>query len=908
MKVKIEHKGLWITALAVAVIAVFGVVAANVYLNYLNIAEIGTQYIGAYVREIETEIILRITTFLIAEAGVVITTRVIQKNLLKWDETAVFLNTKPAFIVLTALLALFIGSLLPYKMAHSALVAFNPTWFLHNDPVFGKNIGYYVFQRPFYKNIAQWAYVLTALLFAYSFIIYLMYYIRNGGGKLKYMLRQHGIVRHLCIGIMLILVVTMFSSRFMAEEFLFGEYSGRVGGGYVAITIWSNFFRITPYLLAVLMGIILILVIKKKYKSVLPVAAIYPAVMVLVFIGSVAVQSFVVHPNEASIERYYIKNNIDYTNRAYGLADVSEAEYYVAGKITEEGIQKNKNVLDSIITADEPMTLAAYNQLQSLRENYVFNDIDYLTYKENGEEKTAYISVREIKEDEERTYTDRKFKFTHGFGVAASRVYGSGADFIIKDMHPQTKLPVNITQPRIYFGETSEDYVIVNSLQKEFDYFDGAKEQEFSYDGEAGVKLNIFKRLLYAVKYGDINLAISGYLTDESKILTNTNIKDRAEFAFPYLEFDDDPYVAITKDGRIVWIIDGYTTTNYYPYSQRIYEFDEDFGENYIRNSVKVTVDAYSGEVKGYITDWNDPIIQTYSKMYPESFSKNPMPYDISAQIKYPEKLFALQAEIYKKYHNTNPSSFYSKSDIWEFAKEKAGAGSEIKKISPYYVQADLLGRGNELIMMVPYTVANKDSNLTAWLAVSSDRENYGKMTVFTFPRDRQVNGSIQVENKIDSDTLIIEELEKLGGDKSKVIRGNMKIIPIMGTVVCIEPVFTLSTAQGALPELKKIIATCGDTAVIDDNLPAAMKKLMLMKPEEEFDIPQSGLIATEENNLPEDMSELLKTAIAKYREAQLFSKEGDWVNYGKTMKDFEDMMGRLEYNLAYGEEMPGEE
>ncbi len=908
MKIKIEHKGRWIAALVFAFLAVTTFAASGIYLNYLNIAEIGEQYLDSYYREIQVEIILRIITFITAEIGVIITTRIIQKNLIKWDETAVFLNTKPLFVICTGLIALFIGSSLPYNMAHSALMALNPTWFLHSDPIFGKNIGYYVFQRPFYRDITGWLYILTAMLFAYSAIIYFMYYVRNGGGGFKEILKQHGIVCHLCVGIFLILAIALFSSGFAAEEFMFKEYSGQVGGKYTTMMIWANFFRVNPYLMVVLATIILSLVFKKRYKATLPVAATYPAIFALVFISSVVVQCFVVQPNEASKERNYIKNNIDYTNRAYNLADVSQASYQVSGKITEEGIQESGQILENVKMLDEATMLMTYNQLQSLRDNYVFNDIDYLTYRQNGEERIAYAAVREIKEDDTRPYTDRKLKFTHGYSVAVSDVSGRGTEFVIQDMNDGDDLPINITEPRIYFGETEEEYVIVNSLQKEFDYYDGSQEREFSYDGEAGVRLNFFKRMLYAAKYGDFNMAVSGYFTADSKILTNTNITERAEFAFPYLSFDDDPYIVISNEGRILWVLDGYTTTNYYPYAQRIYDFDEEFGANYIRNSVKVTIDAYSGETIGYITDWNDPIIHTYSKMYPQSFSKTSMPYDIAAQVRYPKKLFKLQSEIYKKYHNTNPSSFYSKSDVWEFAKEKTGTGAEVRAISPYYVKADLFGDGEEIVMMTPYTVANKDSSLTAWLTVSSRREDYGKLTVFTFPRGKQVSGSLQIENKIDADTAVIEELEKLKSDKSRVIRGEMTILPIMGTVVYIEPVYTTSPAQGAQPELKKVIAVCGDTVVAEENLSEAMKKLVQLKPETDYSVPQTELVTTVENDLTQEMSALLSDAISKYREAQQFSKEGDWINYGIAMKDFEDIVSKIEYDMAYSEETEEEQ
>ncbi len=907
MKVKIEHKGRWLAALAGVLIILAGVWGLQLYLNYLNIAEIGEKYLYTYYRVIQTEVILRIIMFIIAEAGVMITTAVIRKNLLKWDNTAVFLNTKPLFIICSSLLALFISSLLPYKMAETALAAFNPTWFLHSDPIFGRNIGYYIFQRPFYRDITEWAYIFTGLLFAYQVIIYFMYYVRAGGGGLRQIAKQDGIVKHLFAGFLMIMVVFMVSSGFLAEEFMFGEYDGVVGGKYTRMMIWANFYRITPLLLAAAAIAASAMVWKRKYKSVLFVIAVYPALWIIVAVAAVGVQNFAVKPNETSMERPYIKNNIGCTNRAYGLEDISDMQYHAYGRITEEGIKESVQELESVAVIDEATALSAFNQLQTHRNNYVFKDADYMTYNENGQEKGAYVAVREIKSDEDESYISRKMRFTHGYGVVAGSVAKTGADgqpeLIVKDMNTDAAAPVKISQPRIYFGETEEEYVIVNSLQKEFDYYDGTEEAEFSYDGDAGVELNFIHRLLYAAKYADFNLAASTYCTSESKILTNVNIIERAEYAYPYLTFDEDPYITISRDGRIIWILDGYTTTNYYPYAQRIYDFDEDFGTNYVRNSVKVTVDAYSGEMNGYITDYNDPIIQTYSKIYPESFTAGAMPYEIAAQIKYPEKLFKIQAELFKQYHSTNPSTFYSKSDVWEFAKEKTGSGPEVRSMSPYIVRSDMFGGRKENVMMIPYTVANKDSSLSAWLAVSSGPDHYGAMMVCTFPRGSQINGTLQVENKIDSDSMITAEIEKLKTDKARVIRGEMTVLPVMRTVIYIEPVYTLAAAQGALPELKKIIAVCGDTAVVENTLAEAVKKLAQLLPKQENvqEIPE--VLSSAENDLPQELSSLLAAGISKYREAQQFGREGDWVNYGKTMKDFEEILNLMEYKMAYSDE-----
>lgn len=903
-KIKIKHKGWWIAALIAVFLVVIGYGAATVYLNYINIKEIGEQYLSIYIKNVQADIILKSGCFVLAFILFMISDLIIKKNLLKWEPTATYLTSPLGFWGMPALLALVTICFTPYYTAESALIASNPSWFSVLDPIFFKDVGYYVFQRPLFINATVWGIILLSFVFAYSAFVYFLYYVRNGGGGFSKILKQQRIVVHLTICVLAIFALTTVAFSFAAEELLFTQSGDTTGGKYTDMTVWLNYYKLSPLFLFAIIVAAIIFIIKKKPKHLIGSVLAYPAIWVVAVICSVAVQNFVVRPNEASIERPYIKNNIEYTNMAYNLNNITEIEYPVSGVITPSSIAQNETDIANIRISDIDATLQAFNQLQSFRTFYTFSDIDTLPYTaEDGSKKTALVSVRELNTEnipkDDSDYVSRTMRYTHGYGIVASSASEFTPDgkpaFLIENMEGDSSFPTEITQNRIYFGELAEDdsYVIVNTLQNELDYYDSKEEQEFSYDGYAGVTLNPFTRLLYAAKFADINIAISGYITDDSKILTNRNIIDRAKLALPFLKFDEDAHIAITADGRLVWVVDGYTTTNYYPYSQRDYTLDKDFGTNYVRNSVKVIVDAYNGTVDAYIIDLNDPIIQTYNKTYPGVFSPNPLPSDIAAQITYPETLFEMQASIYKKYHNTNPSSFYSNSDLWEISKEKRGTSGDIKAINPYYNFAKIYNNTSELVLMQPFTAVSKD-NMTAWVAASCDINNYGKMTSYIFPQSKHVYGSLQIENKIDTNSDVSALLSSLKTDSTNVLRGNLLVVPIMDTIVYIKPIYTSSTNAASVPELKKIILVCGDNLLIKDTLTEAFAQLAKIMPSAEYNAPLEDV-----PEVPETDNELILSAISAYKEATQFQSEGDWVNYGRSMKQFDDLMKKIESKFA---------
>ena len=503
-----------------------------------------------------------------------------------------------------------------------------------------------------------------------------------------------------------------------------------------------------------------------------------------------------------------------------------------------------------------------------------------------------------IKNSPDMTYVNRKMRFTHGYGVVISPVNEVTAEgqpeFLAKDIPQSVTSAFNITQPRIYYGEAdNEDYVIVNTNQKELDYAQGQQEFEHSYTGYGGIQLNPMVKLLYAIKYGDLNMLTSGYITSDSRLLINRSVVERVKTAVPFLDFDEDPQISIDNNGRLKWVIDGYTKTRYYPYSQRTDDF------NYVRNSVKAVVDAYDGNIELYVIDQEDPIIQTYSRMYPGIFKFESLPGGLSEQIRYPDWLFQVQADIYKKYHTSDSLTFYSKSDVWDIAREKIGVNSEIKPMQPYNNMVTIDSEP-EVLLMLPYTLENRDNNLVGWLGVRTDASNYGKFVSYKFPTGKHVYGTLQIENKIDNDPAISKEMTLWNEGGSTVMRGNLIMVPIADQILYVEPLYITSQNQASLPEVKRIILAYGDKIVMENTLDAAIDAMFSTT------LNESGNTQEEDHVLSQVIDNekfLIKKAIEKYNETKGYLQGGDWENYGKAMKELDDIMTSLEQTQTPNQE-----
>ncbi len=859
--------------------------ALNIYSYLTELTEIG--YVSVFYTNFLAGIFTGLFLFFLCFIFTFIWGIILKKNLSKTILAETLFDKKWLIPLVSTAGGIAYSVFFTKNLSQNVLLALNSVSSGKTDPLFGKDISYYMFTRPVLVQLRNNISFLFILLLLISAGLYIFYFFKeNGSFNLQDFLKNKGIITHLSLNLAVIFLIKVVGFRFDMEDILF-EQGERVGGGYTSVNVWLNFYRIIPFILLAVIIAALFFLYKSKYKLFIASVAVYPLCFVIASVVALSVQQLYVNPNEGSKESKFISYNIEATRDAYNLSDISEETYVVSENLTAEDLNNNREITDNIRITDHNSTLIAYNQLQGIRNFYQFIDADIVPYTENGQRKAAFISARELSQTgdlDDASYVNKRMKYTHGYGIVKSpinRVSKEGQpDFLIKDIPlVYNNTTIKVSQPRIYFGEAREEYVVVNTKQSELD-FDETSTDNINYQGHSGIKLNMFNRLVYAVKYRDINLLTSSYITDESKLLTNHNVVNRIRKAAPFLAVDDDIHISIDSDGSLKWIADCYTYSSYYPYSQ----YTDNI--NYVRNSVKAVVDAYDGIVTFYVIDETDPVIQTYNKIYPEVFTKEPMSEKLKEQIKYPEWLFSVQADIYTKYHITDPATFYAGSDVWAKAREKFGENADIKNVNPYYNIMTLSGDTPEFIIMMPYTLKNKDNNLVGWLAARTDGENYGKFVSYSFPQGKHEYGTMLIENKIDNDPDISREITLWSQGGSSVMRGNMLVIPIKNSLIYVEPLYITSQNEASLPEVKRIIVSYGDRIVMESSLDEAFSKLF----------GTSASVTPDDNSpvtpdSPPDNSGVLEEIRTEYRKLQSAASTGDWETFGKSMTRIEELL-----------------
>ena len=690
----------------------------------------------------------------------------------------------------------------------------------------------------------------------------------------------------------------MLGINFFLRQFdLLHAHTGAVyGAGFtdVNITLWM--LRILC-VLSVLSAILFVVhMSKKNYKKLLSV----PVLMIVVgLVGTGAaylVQNFVVSPDEINKESEYLARNIEYTQYAYGLDDVNVKPFAADNTLTYKDINENTETINNIRVNDFDPAKQFYNQTQSIRQYYTFNDVDVDRYMINGKYTQTFLTAREIDESKRGndSWLNSHLKYTHGYGVALSRVdkvTASGQpDVLIGNIPPVSSVEeIQIDRPEIYFGELSNDYIIVGTNEKEFDYPDGDSNKYTTYEGDAGIKMNFLNRVLFSIREGSLKMFTSSNIDSSSRIIINRNVMDRVRTIMPYLSYEDDPYM-VTVDGKLYWMIDAYTLSSYYPYS-------ESYGEgsvNYIRNSVKVVVDAYNGDVNFYIVDEKDPIAATFAKIYPTLFkSFDQMPESLKAHIRYPNNLFQIQASVYGKYHMEDVNVFYQKEDVWDIASEIYGM--EKQQMKPNYYIAKLPGEDKaEFFNSLPFTPKSKQ-NMTALMVARNDGDNYGQLVLYQFPKSRTIYGPEQIEAQIDQNTEISKEFSLWNSSGTKYRRGNMFIIPINTSVLYVEPVY-LEAQNSSIPEVKRIIMAYDDEIAYEETLAECLVSLFGDGAEDGVSGQGTGEPSDDGQQSSGEMSqsELIAAAAAAYENATEAQKKGDWAGYGKYMDELEKYLNKL--------------
>ena len=578
------------------------------------------------------------------------------------------------------------------------------------------------------------------------------------------------------------------------------------------------------------------------------------------------------------------------------MDDVDVKAFAADNTLTYKDINENTETINNIRINDFDPAQQFYNQTQSIRQYYTFNDVDVDRYMINGKYTQTFLTAREIDESKRGndSWLNSHLKYTHGYGVALSRVdkvTASGQpDVLIGNIPPVSSVDeIKIDRPEIYFGELSNDYIIVGTSEKEFDYPDGDSNKYTAYEGDAGIKMNFLNRIMFSIREGSLKMFTSSNIDSNSKIIINRNVMQRVRTIMPYLDYEDDPYM-VTVDGKLYWMVDAYTTSSYYPYS-------EPYGErstNYIRNSVKVVVDAYNGDVDFYIVDDKDPIAATFAKIYPTLFkSFDQMPEGLKAHIRYPNNLFQIQASVYGKYHMEDVNVFYQKEDVWDIASEIYGM--EKQQMKPNYYIAKLPGEEKaEFFNSIPFTPKSKQ-NMTALMVARNDGDNYGQLVLYQFPKSRTIYGPEQIEAQIDQNTEISKEFSLWNSSGTKYRRGNMFIIPINTSILYVEPVY-LEAQNSSIPEVKRIIMAYDDEIAYEETLAECLVSLFGNGAEEGVSTPGSEDESPdgESGNAQMSTSELIAAASAAYEDAINAQKKGDWAGYGKYMDELEKYLNML--------------
>lgn len=695
-----------------------------------------------------------------------------------------------------------------------------------------------------------------------------------------------------------VLFFLMIGVYFMLKQFdlLFGSTGAVYGAGFTDINVTLWMYRI-------LMGLSVLAAIgcaigigKKRFKPAIAVPLVMIAVGIIGAGGGMLVQSLVVQPDEINKESKYLERNIEYTQYAYGLDGVDMKAFKATQNLTSDDIAANEETISNIRINDYSPAKTFYNQTQAIRQYYEFDDVDVDRYTIDGDYTQTFIASREIDEEKiSNTWLNRHLKYTHGYGVVLSRVdkiTASGQpDMLISNIPPESVVDLKVTDPSIYFGEMTNDYVLVDTSEDEFDYPDGNSNKYCKYEGQAGIKMNLLTRLMFSVRERSLKMLVSGNIKTSSKILINRNIMTRVHTIMPYLDYDEDPYM-ITVDGKLYWILDAYTATNRYPYSE---PYNAETDVNYVRNSVKVVIDAYNGDTNYYIVDKTDPIANTFKNIYPKLFkSIDDMPEGIKAHIRYPGTLLNIQAEIYQRYHMNDVKVFYQNEDLWQIASEIYG--TEEQSMTPNYYIMKLPGEQSaEFVNSIPFTPKDK-RNLMGLLVARNDGDEYGKLVLYQMPKSKVVYGPMQVEAQIDQNTEISKEFSLWDSSGSKYSRGNLFVIPIEESLLYVEPVY-LEATNSSIPEVKRVIVVYGDEIAYESTLAEALNSLFGEGSAHESkgsdDIEQGdGGDQQKEKTLTK--TELIQQAQESYDKAQDALKDGDWAKYGKYMDELEETLNQL--------------
>jgi uncharacterized protein len=923
------------------IILCFGTIVSFVT-DYWWFKDLG--YTQVFFTQLFTELKIAVPTFIILTLLAELYLTTLRREYMKKLETVESRVSKKSMGRFTWLLSAVFSGLLTYLVTSTLwqeiLYATNSTDFDVSDPIFDQDISFYVFKLALLRKASSLILTVVVAFFLLTLIYYLyLISVRRptiledpevytaeevpgsddeepqgafGGlfGKNvidfesrrpkrpeKQLDRSNiktlaliGLRQLVILGVLFFLAIGVHYAL-KQYDLLYSDDGAVYGAGFTDIHITLVAYRIEMVLSVIAAIFVVIAAKKKKFKGMI----IVPVVMIAIALGgdlvAYGVQALIVSPNEIAKETPYLENNIKYTQMAYGIDEVTDTEFSASGVLTSENIKNNQPTIANIRINDFTPSKQFYNQTQSIRTYYNFNDVDVDRYMIDGEYTQVFLSAREMDSDnlgDDVSWLSKHLKYTHGYGITLSRVdaiTATGQPEMIVDSIPPVSdtQDIQITQPEIYFGESTDDYIITNTSEEEFDYPSGTSNVYTTYEGDGGIELSLLKRIFYAFKEQNIKILVSTNITSDSKILYERNIMDRVTKIAPFLSYDADPYIVVSDSGKLYWMIDAYTTSSYYPYSQSS-NLDAYTSFNYIKNPIKVTVDAYNGDVDFYRVS-DEPIAETLDKIYPGLIKDvSEMPDGLDSHIRYSNTLFNIQANIYQRYHMSDVSVFYQNEDKWSIATNVYGQEEQV--LEPNYFIMKLPGEEKEeFISSIQFTPSGK-KNMTGLLVVRSDGDNYGELVLYRLPKDKVIYGPMQIESQIDQNTEISKEFSLWNSSGSTYTRGDMFVIPIDDALLYVEPVYLESSNDTSLPEVKRVIVAYNDRIAYGSTLTEALDILFDMGDDYVAGGGSAASTSSGETDTStsgaKSLSELAALANEAYTNAIAAQKNGDWSGYGK--------------------------